>query len=274
MRTHRLVLGVPVICTLVSCHPWDWRQQSNASDMEDCKQHSVKESIAFYETFLPPRGFYQIFAIPEPADGKDEAKRPYSFVVFRVRDGRNPDQKDPIVERIIGPVRGKEEMTDLFSIFRKYASSPPIGYYCWQNDCRGKYSPAGDPDPRDPYPPEIPDHSGITTSVGYSVTPAPTGAVIHRETSPGVGTGGSGDGTGGAGCKFEPRGKTVLTAEVVENLRASASGVGKALDNVPSIPDAPQEYPPPYRQPPFRDLVPETPPSQQTPKTTTQPASK
>jgi hypothetical protein len=57
----------------------------------------------------------------------------------------------------------------------------------------------------------------------------------------------------------------VLTADVVEALRASASRVGKALDDVPNIPDVPKEYPPPYRQPPFRDLVPEPTPTQATP---------
>src|SRR5262249_39354421 len=248
-------------------HHWDWSQKPNAPAAEDCKQHSVQESAQFYQKLLPPRGFYQIFAIPEPADAKDEGMRPYSFVVFRVRDGRNNQQKNPVLEQIVGPVRGKEEMTLLFSMFRRYASSPPIGYYCWQNDCRGKYSPAGDADPlgdrnayrgqgrsspaprdRDPYPPEMPDHTGITVSVGYVVTRVPKGSyVLRRNAERGIGGSGLEAGTGGSGCNFVARGKTVLTGEVIENLRATASRTGHALDAVPDVPNAPKSYPPEYR---------------------------
>jgi hypothetical protein len=258
MRTHRWILAAPVVCALAACqHSWDWRQPPRGvPEEDDCKQYSVKESIAFYEQFLPPRGYYQIYALPEPAnEASDQAMLPYTFVVLRVRDSRYPDKKDPVVERIIGPVRGKEEMTDLFSILRRYGSSPPAGFYCWQNDCRGKYSPAGDPDPRDPYPPEIPDHAGISTSAGYAVTPVPSGAYILRDgPARSRGTGGSGlePATGGSGCNFVPRDTTVLTADVLEKLRASASGVGKALDAVPAVPDSPPRYPPPYPQPPYQ----------------------
>jgi len=262
MKTHRWILAAPVVCALVACQHWDWHQPPRGvPEEDDCTQHSVQESLSFYQQFLPPRGYYQIYALPEPADQtKDEARLPYSFVVFRVRDARFPDKKDPVVERIIGPVRGKEEWTDLFSIFRRYASSPPAGYYCWQDDCRGKYSPAGDPDPRDPYPPEIPDHNGITVSAGSAVTPVPTGAYILRGgPARSRGTGGSGlePGTGGAGCNFVPRDTTVLTAELVEKLRASASRVGKALDDVPVIPDWPKPYPSNYPQPPYKEKSPE-----------------
>ena len=256
MRTHRWIVAVAALCGLAACQHWDWAQKPNTPDGEDCKQYSVQESLGFYQTLLPPRGFYQIFAVTEPPDPiRDQGKLPYSFVVFRVRDSRLPrGGTEPVVERIIGPVRGKEEMTDLFSIFRRYASTPPAGYYCWQNDCRGKYSPAGDPDPRDPYPPDLPNHPGIQSSVGYTVTPVPAGSYVLRA-EPGRGTGGSGPGTGGAGCTFAPREGTVLTAEIVENLRASAIRVGKALDDVPEVPNPPRSYPADagYRQPPFQD---------------------
>jgi hypothetical protein len=151
MRTERWIVGALVLCTLTACKHWDWSQTPNAAKEDDCKQYSVQESLGFYEKLLPPRGFYQVYALAEAADETTVPTRlPYSFIVFRVRDARFPDKKDPVVERIIGPVRSKEEWIDLFSVFRRYASSPPAGYYCWQDDCRGKYSPAGDPDPRDP----------------------------------------------------------------------------------------------------------------------------
>jgi len=261
MKTHRWILAAPVVCALAACQHWDWHQPPRGVPKEDdCTQHSVKESISFYEQFLPPRGFYQFYVIPEPPDPKDEGLLPYSFVVLRVRDGRFPEQKIPVVERIIGPVRGKEEMTDLFSIFRRYASSPPIGHYCWQNDCRGKYSPAGDADPRDPYPPEIPDHPGVQVPVGYDSTAVPSGSYLLRG-NPERGIGGSGQADAPAAasrCNFVPRDKTVLTTEVIENLRTAAGRVGRALDEVPEIPNVPTKYDPPYRQPPFNDPVKES----------------
>ncbi|HET9155756.1 MAG TPA: hypothetical protein VFN91_03750, partial [Myxococcaceae bacterium] len=206
MRMHRWILAAAVLCILPACrHAGDWKHAVNAPDAgaEDCAMHSVKESIPFYETFFPPRGFYQFYAVTEAPDEKaDEGLRPYSFVVVRVFNGRRPDEP-LLVERIVGPVRGKEDWTDLFSIFRKYASSPPAAYYCWQNDCAGKYSPPGEPDPRDPYPPEMPDHPGITTPGGFAVTPVPAGSYILRS-RPAPGTGGSGldDANGSGGCNF------------------------------------------------------------------------
>src|SRR5215475_5507932 len=162
MRMHRWILGAAVLCSLPACKHWDWSQPPNAPQQDDCKMYSVKESLGFYEAFLPPRGLYQVFIVPENADEKsDQYRQPYSFVIVRVRDAQHPERTGPLIERIIGPVRGKEEWTDLFSILRRYASSPPAGFYCWQNDCQGKYSPGGDPDPRDPYPPEMPDHAAI-----------------------------------------------------------------------------------------------------------------
>lgn len=240
MRTERWIVGALVLCTLTACKHWDWAQTPNAAKEDDCKQYSVQESLGFYEKLLPPRGFYQVYALAEAADETTVPTRlPYSFIVFRVRDARFPDKKDPVVERIIGPVRSKEEWIDLFSVFRRYASSPPAGYYCWQDDCRGKYSPAGDPDPRDPYPPEIPDHAGITVPSGLATSPVPQGAYGLRDgPARSQGTGGSGfePGTGGAGCNFVPREKTVLSAELLEKLRASASRVGQALEDVPEVP--------------------------------------
>jgi hypothetical protein len=258
MRTERWIVGALVLCTLTACKHWDWAQKPRGvPEGDDCKQYSVQDSLAFYEQLLPPRGYYQIYALQEPADETTVAERlPYSFIVFRVRDARFPDRKDPVVERIIGPVRGKEEWTDLFSVFRRYASAPPAGYYCWQDDCRGKYSPAGDPDPRDPYPPEIPDNNGITVPAGLATTAVPQGAYSLRGgPARSQGTGGSGfePGTGGAGCNFVPREKTLLTAELLEKLRASASRVGQALEDVPAVPGAPPNYPQPQskeRSPP------------------------
>ena len=233
MRTHRWIVGAVVLCTTLGCRTsWDWSQKPHlVPEKDDCKQYSVKESLEFYEHFLPPRGFYEIFAVPERHDQMTDPRRlPYSFVVIRVRDGRfEVTQNGPIIERIIGPVRG-DEMTDLFSIFRRYASSPPAGFYCWQNDCRGKFSPAGDPDPRDPYGPDLPDHAAIKTPLGYSVVETRSQAY----TLPDGGTGGAGfQGPGGDTCNFVPREGTVLTREFIERLRASADRVGKALDQIP-----------------------------------------
>ena len=241
MRTHGWVAGAVVLCTLVGCKHWDWKQPPReVPEVDDCTMHSAGESVEFYEKFLPPRGFYQIFAIPEPHDDTTIPTRlPYSFVVVRVRDARHPERMEPLIERIIGPVRTKEEWEILFSVFRKYASSPPAGYYCWQDDCRGKFSPAGDPDPLDPYPPEIPDNSGITTPAGTVTQAVPPGSVLLREVEHGRGIGGSGlEGANEGGqCTFVPRGRTVLTQEIVEKLRASARGVGAALNaGLPEIP--------------------------------------
>jgi len=238
---HRWVAGGVVLCTLVGCKHWDWKQEPRGvPEVDDCTQHSVKESVEFYENLLPPRGFYQVFAVLEPSDATTIPERlPYSFVVVRVRDARHPERMEPLIERIIGPVRSKEEWEILFSVFRRYASSPPAGYYCWQDDCRGKFSPAGDPDPLDPYPPEIPDNSGITTPAGLVTTAVPQGSYLLRETVHDRGIGGSGlEGANGGGqCTFVPRGKTVLTQEIVEKLRASARGVGAALNaGLPEIP--------------------------------------
>ena len=247
MGMHRWVAGAVALCTLVGCKHWDWSlPPQGVPEVDDCTQHSVKESVEFYEKLLPPRGFYQIFAIPEPHDATTVPTRlPYSFVVVRVRDARNPDTREPLIERIIGPVRSKEEWEIVFSVFRRYASAPPAGYYCWQDDCRGKFSPAGDPDPLDPYPPEIPDHAGIVTPAGVVTQTVPAGSYLLREVEHGRGIGGSGlEGANGGGqCKFVPRGTTLLTGEIIEKLRTSARGVGAALDAVPEIPNAPPRPP-------------------------------
>src|ERR1700750_1487684 len=69
MRTLRWVAGAVVLCTLAGCKHWDGAQPpGNVPDGDDCKQYSVKEAAAIYANFLPPRGFYEVFAVLEPPD--------------------------------------------------------------------------------------------------------------------------------------------------------------------------------------------------------------
>ena len=212
----------------------------NSPLVEDLKQYSVKESIEFYRNFYPSRAYYVFIAVPE---GKDPSTgiNAYSFVVFRVFEQRREERhgeelKQPQVERIIGPVRTYDEWVDLFSIFRRYASSPPAGYYCWQNDCRGKYNPAGEPDPLDPLPPNMP---GVppTSMVGYTIVGvdgADGGTVrlkddIERARQLAL------NGIGGSEV-FEPRDGTRITPEYINALRTYVGGVRSAFLNPPPAP--------------------------------------
>lgn len=241
MRASRPILATlaaVVVLVAGACQtPGDWKHAPTAPQAEDLKQYGVKESLEFYRDFYPPRGYYLFIAVPE---GQDPATtlRAYSFVVFRIFDVRTEGKvTPPLVERIIGPVRTSDEWTDLFSILRRYSSSPPAGYYCWQNDCRGKYNPAGEPDPRDPYPPTLPGQPPTYTAVGYAVVPvngADGGVVLleeerdrARRLAP-TGTGGS--------QGFEPREGTRITAEYVNQLRAYAERVQKSFLDPPAAP--------------------------------------
>ncbi|RPH63846.1 MAG: hypothetical protein EHM78_27175, partial [Myxococcaceae bacterium] len=231
MQPFRLTLAsFAVVALLVAgaCKtvgPWD--HPPNSPLGEDLKQYSVKESIEFYRNFYPARGYYVIIAVPEGTDPGTKLNA-YSFVVFRIseapRDG-GERVKLPLVERIIGPVRTKDDWVDLFSVFRRYSSSPPAGYYCWQNDCRGKYNPPGEPDPRDPYPPDLPGQPP-TSLAGYAVVPvdgADGGMVLLEEDIERArqlalnGTGGS--------QAFEPRDGTRITPEYINMLRGYVEGI-------------------------------------------------
>jgi len=216
----------------------DWKHPPNSPQGEDLKQYSVQESLEFYRNFFPARAYYVFIAVPEGTD-RSTGLSAYSFVIFRVfdqRDGR--EVKRPFVERIIGPVRSADEWADLFSIFRRYSSSPPAGYYCWQNDCSGKYNPPGEADPRDPYPPNLPGVPPAFTAVGYTVVPVDgaDGGVVQldqdleraRQLALGSGTGGS--------QGFEPREGTRITAEYIEELRSYAERVQTAFRNPPQAP--------------------------------------
>jgi hypothetical protein len=214
-----------------------WNHDPNSPLGEDLKQYSVKESIEFYKNFYPARGYYVIIAVPETTR---ETLKAYSFVVFRIseapRDG-GTRIKLPLVERVIGPVRTYDDWVDLFSVFRRYSSSPPAGYYCWQNDCSGKLNPPGEPDPRDPYPPNLPGQPP-TSLVGYAVVPvdgADGGVEVRleedleraRQFAP-LGT--------GASAAFEPRDGTRITPEYINVLRGYVENIQKAFRDPPAAP--------------------------------------
>lgn len=242
MQTFRVSLGTfAVLVALLAgaCRTTgDWKHTADSPQSEDLKQYSVQESLEFYRKFYPARGYYVFIAVPEGTE-RSTGLAAYSFVIFRVfdqRDGR--EVKRPFVERIVGPVRSADEWTDLFSIFRRYASSPPAGYYCWQNDCAGKYNPPGDPDPRDPYPPNLPGIPPSAVAVGYSVVPVggADGGVVQldqdleraRQLALVSGTGGS--------QGFEPRDGTRITAEYIEELRSYTERIQSAFGNPPQPP--------------------------------------
>ena len=161
-------------------------------------------------------------------------------MVFRIseapRDG-GAKVKLPLVERIIGPVRTQDDWVDLFSVFRRYSSSPPAGYYCWQNDCRGKYNPPGEPDPRDPLPPNLPGQPP-TSLVGYAVVPvdgADGGVEVRLEEDMERARQFALAGTGGSQA-FEPRDGTRITPEYINMLRGYVEGIQKAFRDPPAAP--------------------------------------
>jgi hypothetical protein len=242
MQTFRVSLGTfAVLVALLAgaCRTTgDWKHPPNSPQGEDQKQYSVQESLEFYRNFFPARAYYVFIAVPEGTD-KSSGLSSYSFIIFRVfdqRDGR--EVKRPFVERIIGPVRSADEWTDLFSIFRRYSSSPPAGYYCWQNDCVGKYNPPGDPDPRDPYPPNLPGVPPAYSAVGYSVVPvggADGGVKVVEQDIERARQLALVNGTGGS-QGFEPREGTVITAEYIEQLRTFVEGIQTAFRNPPAAP--------------------------------------
>src|SRR5262245_8942955 len=242
MKPFRLTLGSFAVVALLAagaCKTVGSPNHLPSSPLgEDLKQYSVKESIEFYRDFYPARAYYVIIAVPEGTDRETQLNA-YSFVVFRLseapRDG-GERVKYPLVERIIGPVRSNDDWVDLFSIFRRYSSSPPAGYYCWQNDCRGKYNPAGDPDPRDPVPPNLP---GVppTSLVGYAVVPVdgPDGGVVRLEEDIERARLAAAGGTGGSQA-FEGRDGTRITPEYINELRGYVEGIRKAFRNPPQAP--------------------------------------
>jgi len=241
MQPFRLLLAtLAVLAVLVAgaCKTTgDWTHSPSSPQGEDLKMYSVQEAIPLYKDFYAARGFYLFIAVPEGTDPATKLSV-YSFVIFRVsdqRDGRK--ERDPFVERIIGPVRTLDEWTDVFSLFRKYSSSPPAGYYCWQNDCRGKYNPAGEPDPRDPLPPQLPGQPPTAAVVGYGVVPVdgPDGGWVRIEDDIERARQFALNGTGGS-QSFEPREGTRITAEYIEKLRGYAKGVQSAFRNPPEAP--------------------------------------
>ncbi len=221
----------------------DWYHPASPLEDEDLKQYSVQESLEFYRGFYPPRGYYLIVAVREV----DEPAAPhvYSFVVFRLFDVRLGGKiVPPQVERIIGPVATQQEWTDLFSIFRRYSSSPPAGYYCWQNDCHGKYNPPGEPERGDPYPPDLPGQPPTSLAVGYGVVPVggADGGVVLLEDELERARQLAANGTGGS-TVFTPRTGTRITAGYVQELRSYAERVQKSFLGAPIPPPAPTAAP-------------------------------
>lgn len=151
-------------------------------DAKVCSDPRDPTLRTYYEKLRPRRGFYYFKLLRTQAE--------VIIVVVRASEDLSGGRKKspvtlPAVEKIIGPIQRKDVKAWhlVYAMLRRYASSPPAGNYCWDDDCYGSINQLIDPhDEGDPRPGD--DPPGQPPTGGYMVAldpPYPPLATLEPE---------------------------------------------------------------------------------------------
>ncbi|HVP61815.1 MAG TPA: hypothetical protein VMT11_14725 [Myxococcaceae bacterium] len=151
-------------------------------DVKVCSDPRDPALHSYYLKLRPRRGFYYFKLLRTPKD--------VTIVIVRASEdlsGGRPRSPVPLpaVEKIIGPIPRKDVKAWhlVYAMLRRYASSPPAGNYCWDDDCYGSINQLIDPhDEGDPRPGD--DPPGQPPTGGYMVAldpPYPPLATLDPE---------------------------------------------------------------------------------------------